>query len=372
MPSVLAAARDPGGAEALLPVLEALSKGGNGVTAVAQEPAYGRFSGSGIASSRIEGRWPELVRHAEGTIREATPDVVVLATSMGPGIEVAILRAARARRVPVVVVLDSWTNYTTRFLAPNEPRLGPEALPDLLTVMDEFAAAELESEGFTPSILRVVGQPAFDAWVVRSRSDDWQRERQRVRDALDVPSGDSLIVFFSQPIADLYGPRGSPAYRGYDERDALGALLDAMPAIGARTRLVVKPHPSENAGAFAWLQPHAGSRVRVVTSMSAEELTAASDLVASMTSTTLVQAMLVGRPTISVQPHLKVPDALILGRMGLLEPVTDPGALAGAIRTRLTESGDATVSRLPLWWRDGGATQRVSDLVSGLTASADK
>ena len=186
------------------------------------------------------------------------------------------------------------------------------------------------------------------------------------RRALSVRDDECLVVFFSQPLDNDYGPPGSPLHRGYDQHTAFTALQHAIAGLNPKPRLVIKPHPREPVGAYE----QAGTTGTVIPclgeSISTDSLTAAADLVVSMTSVTLVQAMLVGTPIISLQPNLRVDDANVLGRMGITLPVTDISVLPSAINRGLAEKGLNVQSHLPQTWTDSRSTGRTVAVIEHL------
>jgi hypothetical protein len=355
---ILVAAGDPGGAAALLPVARVLMDSGHQLGVVAKRPGAQMFANAGFVVWPSVGSWNEHVATAEAKVEAYHPDLLLMSTSMEPGVEFGALRAARSRKIPAVCVLDSWPNYRERFLAPGEAE--PSVLPDAITVMDELAKREMTALGFPASILHVVGQPAFDG-------GGGARDGESARAALGVAQDARLVVFFSQPLDDDYGPEGMPGYRGYDQHVALEVLVGAVGQLESPVELVVKPHPREPGGAYEQANPGASHAYRVVTSkdadIQADDLIAAADVVVSMTSITLVHAVLAGTPVVSLQPGMIGDDANVLGRMGVTPPVTQaselPAALDGAMRRgRLDVRG-----QLPTTWTDGGATARAVAVV---------
>jgi hypothetical protein len=371
MARILAAAGDPGGAAALLPVMRALVDAEHQLTAIAGQPAARMFADAGFACVPSIGSWADHVGLADATVATDSPDLALVATGMLAGVDAALVRAGKRVGIPTVCVLDAWVNYRERFMGPDDTTILPSAIPDLITVMDGFTVREMVDLGFPPAILHVVGQPAFDAWVERSSSPAWARMRADARRALSVGEDERLIVFFSQPLDNDYGPPGSPRHRGYDQRTAFAALQQAIAGLNPRPRLVIKPHPREPVGAYEQAEAGATDAYVVVPSVgemvSTDSLTAGADLVVSMTSVTLVQAMLAGTPIISLQPDLHVDDTNVLGRMGITPPVTDVSALPSAIKSALARGGLNVRSRLPQTWTDGRSTARTVAVIEHLT-----
>jgi hypothetical protein len=359
---ILAAAGDPGGAAALLSVMRGLVNAGHQLTAIAGQPAARMFAEAGFTCVPSTGSWADHVALAGATAAADNPDLALVATGMLAGVDAALVRVGKRVGIPTVCVLDAWVNYRERFMGPDETAMLPSAIPDLITVMDDFTVREMVDLGFPSAILHVVGQPAFDAWVERSSSPAWARMRAHARRALSVRDDERLIVFFSQPLDNDYGPPGSPRHRGYDQRTAFAALQQALVGLNPRPRLVIKPHLREPVGAYEQAEDGATDAYVVVPSLgetiSTDSLTAGADLVVSMTSVTLVQAMLAGTPIISLQPDLHVDDANVLGRMGITPPVTDVSVLPSAITSAFVKGAQDVRSLLPETWTDGRSIAR--------------
>jgi hypothetical protein len=370
MARILAAAGDPGGAAALLPVMRGLVEAGHQLTAIAGQPAARMFADAGFACAPSTGSWADHVALAGATAAAEKPDVALVATGMLAGVDAALARTGKRLGIPTVCVLDAWVNYRNRFICPDDMMMLPSTIPDVITVMDDFTVREMVDLGFPPAVLHVVGQPAFDVWIEQSSSPMWARMQAAARRALRVRDDERLVVFFSQPLDSDYGPSGSPLHRGYDQHTAFTALQQAIAALNPRPRLVIKPHPREAAGAYDQTGAGSTDSYHVVPStgesISTYSLTAAADLVVSMTSITLVQAMLVGTPIISLQPGLRVDDANVLGRMGITLPVTDVSVLPSAITSGLAKSGQDVRSRLPQTWTDGRSTARTMAVIEHL------
>jgi hypothetical protein len=366
---VLAAAMESGGASALIPVVRRLAtESAHRVQLVAAGQAIAAFRDAGMSAAEAPSGWGEACVTASSLIEEHRPQAVLTAVGMPQGIELALLRAARGASVPSMALVDSWTNYLVRFVPAEEPYLDADSLPDVIGVPDEFAAREMAALGFPADRLSVVGQPTFDDLIAWVRTGAPETKRHEVRAALRVEDGEQLAVFFSQPIGELFGEPGAETYRGYDETTVLSDLLTAR--LPDRVTLVVKPHPRENAAKISACVKDAGSRARVLTEYSVLDLLAAADVALGMTSMALVQSLLVGTPVVSIQPGLRVDDALVLGRMGLILPVTDPARITAALGEALGEQASASLPELPSCWTDGQGTDRTAQLVRGLLTRA--
>ena len=318
--SILAVAGDPGGAAAVAPVVARLRAFGRPVTALAYRHARAVWSDRGVAFDELAEQTDRDAAHRH--LEAARPGLLLLATSVnGLDLEKHFLAAANGREIPSVAVLDFWSNYRPRF-ADEQGQLAH--LPDRIAVMDEQARREMIADGFDATRLVVTGQPAFDELGAVRRH--WQgRNRLELRSQLGVAAVERLVLFASQPLAEVYGEDASHSgFLGYTQWSVLRSLVGALDRIGRRsdepTVLLVRPHPRERPEALQGLQ---GSRARVLVDGRGDrhEAALAADLVTGMNSILLVEACLLGCPVISLQPGLRLADALPTNRSGATRAV---------------------------------------------------
>jgi len=375
MISLVALAHDPGGAEALAPFLSALSSGSdlNVVTVYGGGRGRGVLDREGLEVHRVEDQGQdffEWTQYGHELIQRHGADLVLTGTSFAPGPELGLLRAARSSLVPAIAVLDQWTNYCRRFLAPGEDALDVVELPDIVAVMDDFAAQEMVSEGFPLDRLRVVGHPGlerFSRWV---SSGEGQEKSQNVRNDLGLNSCDILVSFFSQPISDLYGTYADTTSRGYNEQQVFLGLRETLTSImreeETNVRLVVKLHPKEFKGKYSKGEEDEFP-FTMVESSDGDAILAASDLVVGMTSMALVKAFVAGKQAISYQPSLIGPDAMVLGRAGYLKTAKTPDIFADQMRRAVTGRATGRAgSELYQALTDGGSVGRLMALTQEL------
>ena len=351
---------DPGGAAALTPVLKALQLRPDRVLDVC---AYG--AGAHVltrAGVRCEVLPPGLSpADVEVHWQRARPDVLVCATSVNESdYEKAFIRIARRAGVPSVAILDYWSNYALRFGG----RSGElDALPDRIAVMDARAVDEMKAAGFPPDRLVITGQPAFDELAAVRRSFGESR-RLAVRASLGLAHGERLVSFLSQPLRQLAASGAGYRLPGYDEREVLAGLCDALASAGGGACvLAVKPHPRESS---LELPPdRAGLRCVRADAMDTRELMMSSDLVAGMTTVALVEACYLGCLVISLQPGARNADPLACTRAGVCHAVYQWPEVTPAIHAMLNDD------ELRLRYRrkvegfvtDGCATGRVLTLI---------
>lgn len=370
-PRVLAANHDPGGANALAPVLRRLHDEGL-VEVVALAYGYGAeaFARHGLAtlppqSFGVATDGPEA---AARLLDRARPDLVLTGTSEVPSLEKPLWAAARRARIPALAILDYWSNYVERFAGPGGS-LAPEHLPDAIAIMDEIARDEMTAVGFPAGRLHVTGSPHLEE--VASLPAGAAERAARLRADLGVAAGAHLVVFASEANARLCGvDASSPRFMGFTERTALEELLGALEALAPRRPLaphvVVKLHPKESPAEYAWLESRGCPfPLRCVGDVDPRTLILAADLVAGMTSMFLLEAVLLGKPVLSLQPGRLRDDVLISNRAGASVPVYEPGGAAAALEGLLFDA--ALRARLRVAARrllpPKGATRAVAALV---------
>ncbi len=359
--AIVAVAGDPGGGAALAPVLERLREEEFLVQPLAYRQALTTWEQRGLRPERL----PEAAEEEEAVRRLRETTLLLTATSLN-GIDWEKTFTATAGRlgIPSVAVLDFWSNYRPRF-ADGDGNL--TCLPDRIAVMDEQARREMSAEGFPPERLVVTGQPAFEELeAFRARAHE---HRQAARAALGVDDTQRVVLFASQPLAALFGEdRSNPLYPGYTEHEVRLALRAALEDVNdGRLLLVIRPHPRENAEE---LREASSARVRVVVDGSGDRRAAVlgADLVVGMSSVLLVEACLLGRPVVSLQPGLCRPDPLPTNRWGASAAVYRGDEIGATVRRVLLDPAaraelKARCAGLPV---EPGATGRIVELVKQL------
>ena len=258
MTTVLAAAQDVGGANALVPVIERLRRYTQvRVAVLARGNAAGVFSAAGIDHRAVDDPadfGPGLDETVCRTLSEMTPDVLLLGTAWGPSIDKVLLAASQRAGVPSLSVLDMWSNYRERF---SDPASGEVMLPTKVAVMDDVAFAEALEAGLPRDRLVITGQPHLEVVSRGFQASDVAHQaaslRQAWLDGSGYGEGSRLVLFVSEAIARDFGP-DTPYHRGYTEVDALEGAVEAVKLAEQRgqlrARLIVKLHPEESVESF--------------------------------------------------------------------------------------------------------------------------
>lgn len=304
---VLFAAEDPGGRNAIAPVIKAL---------------------------RAEG--------AEVGEQIAEPDIFIFGTSAADSRDKHII--SKLGRIPSIAVLDFWANYWQRFSTPGKKDLA--FLPTRICVMDEIAKKEMIAEGFPPERLVVTGNPHFDHFA-----DTIAREGEEA----------GRILFISQPIRAL---ANMPGYTlmPHDEYAALEDIVEVLQGMPEQFYISLRLHPKESADKFA---EYLGPRVRRASEPMLEESLSKSGLIVGIFSPVLMQAAAAGKKVLSYEPDLTGSDLLVSNRVGVTTRVESKGALAHALAEYAQDRWPFTTRSLREVW-PAGATERVVQEIHAL------
>ncbi|MBN2564010.1 MAG: hypothetical protein JXQ75_24110 [Phycisphaerae bacterium] len=321
---ILAAGGDVGGSRALLPGLLATAHVGRAV----------RIVDSGVLAREAPAEWVRFRPDEAAAVLKTQAGAAALytfSTSLRDHTPLGLARVARSEGVPTVAVLDNWMNYRARL----EIDGAGFFLPDVYAVMDDYARDRAVAEGIPAEILKVTGHPALAGLRASFESFDRRAARRRFCGQRDVRSdGRRLVVFISEPAAHDQGEdASSPAFRGYTERTVLKHVADALQPFADRLLVGLVPHPREDAESLRahWENCRGrldGGCLRLDTG---REAVFAADGVCGMASLLLYEALLLGKPVISVQPDLRVPALRFLEHKGVDEFVTDRREIAPSV-----------------------------------------
>jgi hypothetical protein len=168
----------------------------------------------------------------------------------------------------------------------------------LFAVMGEAFDEQFRSQGIRGKRIVVSGHPTHDAVFQRARSID-AAERARIRADYGLPADRTIVLYATQPVL----------WRKVISRETLERNVRAIAAAVAKRPgcdLVLKLHPREDAADYAFCATLDPS-VRVVEQAEMPDLIAACDLFVSSSSSTVLLAMMLDRPIITVNfdavPH---------------------------------------------------------------------
>lgn len=360
-PVIVVICGDPGGTNAVIPVLlQLLAEGRANLRVFAYRQAVGILTKAGISYSVIDEGITEA--SIQDQIRKIQPALILTGTSVNSvDLEKKFIQTAREMNFPTLAILDFWSNYTIRF---SNEHGNMRYVPDKIAVMDKRAFSEMIDAGFSKETLIITGQPAFDT-LARCRIQFSQERYAAVRKSVHVSADELLVVFVSQPLSVLYGRDASnPHFLGYSEFSVATDLVQSLECISQecdqKLCLVVRPHPREDIGDYQHIK---SDRIRVIVSVSdnPRELVMASDLVTGMTTELLIEACYLGCIVVSLQPGLRSRDLLPTNGMGYSIPVYSSEKMYETLRMMLLGKRERSdiKKKLENFKPDGQATNNV-------------
>jgi len=364
MKKILVAARHPGAANALTPVIKNLRSSGHEVTVIGVDNrgadkalggSYAEFQKAGITdaldvrrdfeygSNLVE--MPILDSPFEHLVIKS--DVVLVGTSKDVkgkdlGIEEAMIATSHFYGKSSVQLVDSWGSWYPKTL-----NYGGLFVPGVHAVMDELSKRILINGGAEDFAIKVTGQPAFDAKASLTL------RRDEVRGKLGLNEAERLILYAGQVTPD------NPQTLDW----VVSNLQDG-------DRLVFSRHPRDER-AYDSILSKAGYR-ELKTTLKTDEVMHGADIHVTHFSTTGMDSVLLGIPSINLMLDKdetevrKLAGGYPLAVMGLSYEANDVASYKKALEIApSTRSGLRERAREALKI-DGKATQRVTDLVLNL------
>lgn len=350
---IMLMARDPGGANTVIPLVKPLQEKGYQVVLYGKDVALTRYQQLGLAGYDIDEVLPDISIAAwQDFLRGEDPGFIITGTSGDDFSERYLWEAARSRGIGTFAILDQWMNYGIRF-SPYSLKEQEEYsrnrchqyLPDYILVMDDLAKNEMAAEGIDTEQIKVSGQPYFD--LIKAMRQEVSQGIDNIKEAVDYQSGELMITYVSEPLSQDYNDINGESYWGFDEKSICRLLLSALEKVTDTptrpARLVIKQHPRENPDNYNDIVRQFSCKfinIRVEKALDSWPLVLASDLVVGMSSMLLLEAIIMGCPTLCVQAGLKRESPLMLARQGIIDPIMNESDLERSLRNILSNSGD--------------------------------
>lgn len=301
--TILMLAEDPGAANFLAPVAAQLRRGGHDLHVWARGPAEPQFLALGCS-------FECAVAHTADDLLDASrPSVVVLGTAEDPdALALSLVDAARRRTIPCIGAVDGPASVEDRFRGRGTSPLAHA--PDWLLVADASTRRAYASLGFPEDRIEAVGHPLWDhVRATGTQLRKTSREEWRRRLFPHIASERPLIIFLADLSAGLHPGewRRNDAYtlagRGVSEARTdivLEELLDAVAGMSPRPAVVLRLHPKASMKDF---DRFAAEIDGFCQGGSPHEAVLACDLVVGMSTILLIEALLLGRSTLSILPR---------------------------------------------------------------------
>jgi hypothetical protein len=363
---------DPGGANALVPVIKHLhSEKKRDVIVFAYVQAIDIMNKNNILFSALDDHITNY--DIQGILQRNRPAIIITGTSFNAmDHEKKFIHAAHKLKIPCLAILDFWTNYSLRF---SDKQGDLKFVPDKIAIMDEVAYSEMIAEGFQPDTLLVTGQPAFDDLADRKLNFNNER-RMKIRDDFQIGANELFVVFVSQPLSMICGENESnPRFLGYTEKTVLKNLVTALNKISQDSKkdivLIVRPHPREKLDNYEGIT---SNFIRIIASWDGDprDIVMASDLVIGMNTELLVEACYLGCIVVSIQPGLRFNDVLPTNHEGYSVPVYSKEKIIETIRMTLMDPDirSEMKNKLKHFKQDGHATDRIVNTINQMIGTS--
>jgi hypothetical protein len=370
---ILIFSRDPGGTNAIMPLIEPLRALGNTVIVYGKDAALSIYRKQNIDCSDICDIIPSgTPEETDEFVRKTRPDLIVTGTSSEDFTERHLWKAADRAGITTFAVLDQWTNYRLRLISEggdpvNGCATSDLVVPSFLFIMDEFAKKEMCALGIDRKKLIVSGQPFFD--YIRKTGDRLTtQEIEHLHVELAGGEDGLVFVFASQPIASIHRMNGmAEDYWGYTEETVLKSVVKCLARLtremATKVTLVLRLHPKDESNVYHNALATLPDSVQVVVDRQTDSslLLKASDLIIGMFSMLLLEAAILERRFISVQIGLKRENPLIFDRMGLVRSILTEQELEETLRGVLNGKNRA----FPNLTFEFGATERITNYLEG-------
>ena len=338
---VLMFVEDPGAANFIAPLPAVLAELGWHVTVLA----------AGLAKNYLEDRHVDIQvvdssMAAEQILSTINPRMLIAGTAENKDtFGLTLISAARASGIITIGIIDRVTNAHYRFRGWSDAPL--TYAPDWLLVPDEWTKQAFIVLGFPETHTVVCGHPHYDYVMdMARRFKQVSRGDFRHRLLPGVKDGQKAVVFvtessarvkrFSPPPVQEYTFTGREKKTGRTEI-MLEEFLDAVQSINPQPYLILRLHPKDAPVDYS---SYLDEFDQVDSGGSPLELLYAADLVVGMTSMLLLEAALMGRPTLSIVPRLIEKEWLPSIRMGVTPCVTTRKQLRSALADLLREGSE--------------------------------
>ena len=357
---------DPGAANCISQLPAALAEQGRSVRLLADGYAKEHLFHLGVRS--------EVVPHskdAEEILASIAPRLLVVGTARNPEtLGLALVAEARSFSIKSVGIVDALINADRRFCGRSDDPLA--YAPDWLLVADKWTKDVYTSLGYPAQRVAVCGHPHYDYVLsIKKRLEQDGRNVVRQRVLQGVSERRKVVIFATEGSARLtqlqsgcsaeYTLTGRGASTGRTEV-VLEEFLDAVQLVEPRPYLVLRLHPKDTQDDYtAYLDEFD----LISSGGSPLELIYVADLVVGLTTMLILEAALLGKPTLSVVPRALEKEWLPSVRAGITPCAATRKQLRAALVDLLCDS-----SHMPCANVDDvipfGSLQRIMDFIERL------
>lgn len=338
---------DPGGTNTIIPLFRPLRERGYEVILYGKDVALNIYRQNKLDANDITEYVSEFgMAEIQEFIKKINPDCIITGTSIEDFTERYLWKATEKLNIPSFAILDQWINYGIRFSKYGayqsdiyrDDKVHP-FLPMKILVMDEIAKHEAIRDGLEPSRIEITGQPYFET-LMQKVAQITQNAIQDIRKQINVEEDDFLITFASEPVSvDYSGNIDDQDYWGYNEKtifkELMKAIVNVEPEFKGKISIIIKLHPREDKNSYLDVSENSKSNkidITVVEKFDSYSLIAASNLICGMSSMFLIEAVVIGKPVISIAIGLNRENPFVLDRIGVLKSVYSTEELQEKLR----------------------------------------
>jgi hypothetical protein len=280
----------------------------------------------------------------EAIIGDQLPNLIIVGTSENrESLGLALIDFGNENNIPTIGVVDGPANPEHRFSGVTANPRNHE--PEFVIVPNDQTRQALVALGYRTDNVINCGHPHYDfVREERRRLEVANRDELRHNQNLGPATNQDIVVF----CAELSGGLAPQQYQRSQEytmsgnakhsertQIVLDEFLGAIDGQKTRPYLVLRLHPKNNQEEFT---EYLSSFDQISEGGSSLELVFCADLVVGMTSIILIEAALLGRPTISITPRSLERDWLPTIGLGITTSCTNRGELVEALGKSPTET----------------------------------
>lgn len=330
---ILLFSRDPGGANAIMPLYGPLVQKGFIVRLFGKDFSLAKYVNFGLKGLDIgEIITTFTIKMVEAFLRKEKPDLIVTGTSADDFVEKYMWKSSEKLGIPSFAILDQWSNYGVRFSPYNVDSLtnykkepSHPFLPTKILVMDEYAKEQVIKEGIPSKRVTAKGHPYFEHLLQQPNSSGKVLEFKNMH---NLSESDYVITYASEPIAEIYGnTKNAIPYLGYTQKTIFQNLQDALRVIVKKTpkriTCIIKLHSKENKSSYNDAITSESNQLRFVVDNESHpwDVIRSSHLVCGMSSMFLIESAMLQVPIISIQIGLRRENQFMLHRRGIIKSV---------------------------------------------------
>lgn len=281
---LLFVAHDMGAAVMLMPVIEKLLSENVDVKLIAAGPALNAWEN--FESHQVS----EEIDKIEEIIISFSPDLIITGTAHYSDMERNTWLAAKKYNVKSLAAIDAWVNFKERFIKTDSNQF---VEPDILCVIDSDCESNIKKLGVNSKIY-ITGHPHLE----------YRINKLKEKCKSTVVTDKKKICFFSNPVKNNSQTNVSSDKQFTGQFDIACLLINSFPNDN-NIELFLKPHPREDIKTWEiWLkESEFMGRNITISNQSTEELLIKCDAIIGITSMVLIEAALLGKATMSLQPY---------------------------------------------------------------------